>query len=480
MTPTTSPIIEIPYREDTAHYVERLLQLPECIFFDSGFPQAERGRYDIFTSSPLYSLRYTEGRLDQSNMEPQSLSGNELIAKLNELLKKHQSANEMSIDALASDARPTLPFTGGFAGYFSYDLARSWESLPNLASRDIDIPELVLGFYPWAGVVDHQLKRAWLNFLPECPCDLKSLIQELITSNKSESILKKFKLINKLESQINIDSYKKNALKIHEYILNGDCYQVNYAQRFSAEFQGHPWNAYQKLKLSMAAPYGVYFQFKSMNLTEDSAILCYSPERFTEVIDTHILTQPIKGTIKRHQDPTEDKLNINQLIASEKNRAENLMIVDLLRNDLGKCCHYGTVKTEKLFELQSVSNVHHLVSSVTGHLADQITVFDLLQAILPGGSITGAPKLRSMEIIEESEPSRRSIYCGVMAYININGNMDSNVAIRTVLCTPQKTENGKLYCWGGGGIVADSEWQQEYQESLTKIDRILRGLEAMS
>lgn len=471
-------ITEIPYRPDTAHYVEQLIDLPGCIFFDSGHPDAERGRYDIFSAAPLYSLTYKKGYLTRSGCEAQQLNGAELTAKLNRLLKEHLLAAGEPFAALASNdsPEPRLPFYGGFAGYFSYDLARCWEKLPEAANRDIDIPELMLGFYPWAGVVDHQLKKAWISILPDCPQALRQTISALLNGTELKNEIKsKFNIINKLISSIDVTSYKNSIAKIQQYIINGDCYQVNYAQRFSGSYIGHPWAAYKNLRLTMAAPYGAYFQFKSGKLGEDSAILSYSPERFIQVSDRTVTTQPIKGTIKRHTDPDQDKVQATTLLNSEKDKAENLMIVDLLRNDLGRSCEYGSVTTEKLFELQSVSNVHHLVSSISARLREGLTVFDLLQAMLPGGSITGAPKIRSMEIIEELEPTRRSIYCGVMGYINLNGDMDSNIAIRTVLC-----DQGKVYCWGGGGIVADSQWEQEYEESLVKIDTLLRSLEKMT
>ncbi len=480
MSQTNSFITEIPYREDSTSYVEHLLHLPGCIFFDSGYPLAERGRYDIFSAAPLYTLRYSQGLLTQSGQGgSQALEGKQLTTTLNRLLEEHQAANALHLTSI-KEGGIQLPFCGGFAGYFSYDLARAWEQLPGEAASDIDIPEILLGFYPWAAVIDHQLQKAWLSFLPECPIALKEQIYDLLIHQQPKTNNLKFNLINKLEPQINVESYRENIEKIQQYILDGDCYQVNFAQRFSADYSGSPWIAYKTLRKSMAAPYGAYFQFKSIDLAEDSAILSYSPERFIEVHNKSILTQPIKGTIKRHPDPAKDKQNAEKLLASEKNRAENLMIVDLLRNDLGRCCKFGSIKIDKLFELQSVSNVHHLVSSISGTLRDELTTFDLLQAVLPGGSITGTPKLRAMEIIEELEPSRRSIYCGAMAYININGDMDSNIAIRTILCTPGKESTGKVYCWGGGGIVADSEWKQEYEESLIKITALLDGLRSMS
>jgi len=478
-------ISEIPYREDTTEYVERIHNLSGCIFFDSGYPDSERGRYDIFSAAPLYTLSYTQGVLHRSGTQPQPLSGPELTDKINELLRQHlvHAGSSYSSQLAKGSSGPDLPFYGGFAGYFSYDLARYWEKLPEMAYRDIDIPELNIGFYTWTGVVDHHLKKAWLSFLPECPPQLQQKLATLLNSPDFEKNNElKFKIINKLESESNLNSYMTSIGKIQQYIANGDCYQVNFAQRFSGTYLGEPWVAYKKLRSTIATPFGAYYQFKSGKLGEDSAILCYSPERFMKVKCNSVLTQPIKGTIKRHQDPALDKMNAEKLSRSEKDRAENLMIVDLLRNDLGKCCQFGSIKTEKIFEIQSVSNVHHLVSSISGQLRSDTTTFNLLHATLPGGSITGAPKIRAMEIIDELEPFRRSIYCGVMGYVNLNGDMDSNIAIRTILCTGShgRAEPGKIYCWGGGGIVADSQWELEYEESLVKIDNLLNALASFS
>jgi para-aminobenzoate synthetase component 1 len=467
-SPTSCTIIKLPYRTDSAHYVEQLLHLPECIFLDSGYPDCRMGRYDIFSAAPLYTLRYSSGILHHTGKPAIPMDGRQLTQYLNQLLLRHQSHTALT-------ANPAIPFQGGFAGYFSYDLARCWEKIPGIATKDIAIPELLLGFYPWAGVIDHLQKEAWLCFLPECPAELQTQIVAILESTLSLFNGNKFKLINKLKSNINVNSYKFGISAIQGYIANGDCYQVNYAQRFSARYEGHPWQAYQRLRETMPAPFGAYFQFKPDEHSSENAILSYSPERFVSINGQSVLTQPIKGTAPRHHDPVIDSENARALFHSEKNRAENLMIVDLLRNDLGKCCEFGSIKTDKLFGVQSVSNVHHLVSSISGQLRDDQTAFDLLQAILPGGSITGAPKIRAMQIIEELEPQRRSIYCGAIGYININGDMDTNIAIRTVLCS-----NNQVYCWGGGGIVADSEWEAEYNEINSKISRLINGLESIS
>ena len=212
-----------------------------------------------------------------------------------------------------------------------------------------------------------------------------------------------------------------------------------------------------------------------MDLGENQAILSLSPERLLSIQQQEALTQPIKGTIARDSIQEIDKANADTLQASIKNRAENLMIVDLLRNDLGKNCIAGSIKVPQLFKLESYPNVHHLVSSITGTIKKEVSALDVFEGCFPGGSITGAPKKRAMEIIEELEECQRSVYCGSIAYINAKGDMDSNITIRTIAC-----DGEKLYCWGGGGIVADSTIEEEYNESLTKINALLEGLALFS
>ena len=253
---------------------------------------------------------------------------------------------------------------------------------------------------------------------------------------------------------------------ISKAIGSGDCYQTNFTQHFSAQFSGDLWPAYIALRQALGSPYSVFWQWR------DQGLLCLSPERFIKLTDNQAETKPIKGTIKRGETPEDDQQAAQALVASAKDRAENLMIVDRLRNDLGRNCQPGSIRVPKLFELESFPNVHHLVSTVTGVLADSSTPLDLLRDSFPGGSITGAPKKRAMEIIEQLEPVRRSVYCGSIGYISANQNMDTNIAIRTLIA-----DGETLHCWGGGGIVADSEESQEYQESIDKIRALLAALE---
>ncbi len=467
-------VVELPYRSGL-DYFEHISHLPNPVLLDSGQPGAQQGRFDIVSAAPLYTLTFTNGQMQQTwtngAQQQQALTGNKLTEFLNSELAKHRQNIGSSISS--------WPFCGGFIGYFAYDLGRSYEQLPKYCDNDIGLADLQLGFYPWACITDHEKQHSHFVCLPEAAGLDQSRRRELLdllgkknTSNK-EKYRENFKLINNLKSTLDVDSYKKSIAKIHDYIVAGDCYQVNFTQRFSAGYEGSPWQAYKTLRQSMPAPFGAYLQWQSGSDAEPSAILSFSPERFLELRQGEVMTQPIKGTAPRSDNPAIDQANADALLASEKNRAENLMIVDLLRNDLGRCCETGSVSAETLFELQSFSNVHHLVSTVRGTLRKGLGPFDLLAATLPGGSITGAPKIRAMQVIEELEPRRRSIYCGAVGYININGDMDTNIAIRTVLC-----HNNQVHCWGGGGIVADSQWEHEYQESLDKIGLLLKGLEA--
>ncbi|MFZ0156805.1 anthranilate synthase component I family protein, partial [Pseudomonas sp.] len=209
-------------------------------------------------------------------------------------------------------------------------------------------------------------------------------------------------------------------------------------------------------------------------LADGSALLSFSPERFIRVSDGQVETRPIKGTRPRGNDATEDARNAAELLDSRKDRAENLMIVDLLRNDLGRTCETGSVKVPELFSLESYPNVHHLVSSVTGRLAVGKDALNLIADSFPGGSITGAPKIRAMQIIDELEPSRRALYCGSLLYVDVRGEMDSSIAIRSLL-----VKDGQVCCWGGGAVVADSDWQAEYEESITKVKVLLDTLQSL-
>jgi para-aminobenzoate synthetase component 1 len=244
---------------------------------------------------------------------------------------------------------------------------------------------------------------------------------------------------------------------VRDYLYSGDCYQINLAQKFTATASGDALGAYLKLRKLSRAPYSAFMNLPGLQ------VLCNSPEQFVRVTGDQVETRPIKGTRPRSAANETDNLLAYELSQHHKDRAENLMIVDLLRNDLGKVCKTGSVSAPRLFEVESFANVHHLVSTVQGRLAPGRSAIDVLQACFPGGSITGAPKLRAMQIIDELEPDQRGLYCGAIGYIGFDGNMDTNIAIRTMVHC-----GGEIACWAGGGIVADSTADSEYQETLDK------------
>jgi para-aminobenzoate synthetase component 1 len=256
---------------------------------------------------------------------------------------------------------------------------------------------------------------------------------------------------------------------VKAHIAAGDCYQINLTQRFAAQASGDFWEAYRRLRRLSPAPYAAYLEYPFGQIASSS------PEQFLSVRDGYARTKPIKGTRARAADAAGDVELVRELASSIKDRAENVMIVDLLRNDFGRCCAPGSVRATRLFDIETFANVHHLVSTVEGRLSKNCDAIDLLIACFPGGSITGAPKIRSMQIIDEIEPHRRSIYCGSIGYIGYDGAMDMNIAIRTLLMSA-----GSVYAWAGGGIVADSQLQAEYQESFDKAAAMLQVLNEAS
>lgn len=369
----------------------------------------------------------------------------------------------------AVDRVADIPFAGGALGYFAYDLGRSIERLPTLAAEDAPVPELMVGIYDWAIVVDHHLGRSSLvshaRFSDHAT--LHALHQSLLQSSPAPEPVA-FEVTGDLQHNMDQAAYALAFQKVKNYIRAGDCYQINLAQRFAVSVSGDPCQAYDHFRRLSRAPFMAYLQLED-TAGAPLAVLSMSPERFLQVIDRKVETRPIKGTRPRHADPVLDAQAAEELLQSEKDRAENLMIVDLLRNDIGKVCEVGSVKVDALFKLQRFTNVHHMVSIVRGLLAAKFDALNLLRGCFPGGSITGAPKLRAMEIIEELEPHRRGIYCGSIGYIGFDGSMDTNIAIRTAVIS-----NGSMRFFAGGGVVADSDCSKEYQETFDKASQFFK------
>lgn len=440
----------LPYCPDSAERFEAVADEPWSVFLDSGQPRSTMGRLDILAARPYITLVTRGGMTEIHERNRTTLSPADPF----DLLRRY----------LAADGQPTaLPFMGGAIGYFGYDLARRIEKLPSHA-RDVEaIPDMAVGIYDWAVVVDHTQRASWLVGAGR-DAQTNAIWDELIAlfSDAPRVTARRPFQVGSISCNFTPDSYRQAFSRVQHYIRAGDCYQVNLAQRFAAEVSGDHWLGYQALRRLNPAPYSAFLNFPG------ARILSSSPERFLEVKQGRVETKPIKGTRPRAAAPEADSALARELRDSTKDRAENLMIVDLLRNDLGKVCVPGSVAVPRLFEIESFATVHHLVSTVTGCLIDSIDAVSLLRAVFPGGSITGAPKIRAMEIIEELEPNRRGIYCGAIGWLGFNGDMDANIAIRTMV-----SSDNSLRFWAGGGLVADSRVDDEYQECLDKASAML-------
>jgi para-aminobenzoate synthetase component 1 len=415
---------------------------------DSGVSLASTGRFDILSAAPDSILR-----LNRSSNSVQN----------------HSSKLQPLRDALSVlqpvESSEDIPFCGGLIGYLGYEANHQEHNIS--ARNSTDTPQVCMGLYSWALILDHLKKTAQLVFHPECSEEKATLIIRFFSSQLDKSTSRKtnFELLEPFQASQSYSNYGENIDRILEYLRAGDCYQVNLAQHFSAAYSGDCADAYLQLRTLTPSPHGAYLGF-------DRQILSLSPERFIQIRERLVETWPIKGTAPRSKNPAEDAQLARQLSDSEKNRAENLMIVDLMRNDLSRCCQPGSIRVPSLFELNSFPTVHHLVSQVTGELSPDQDCVSVLEYCLPGGSITGAPKRRAMEIIAELESQDRGVYCGCIGYLSSCGSMDTNIAIRTL-----EADGERLNAWGGGGIVIDSDRDSEFQETLDKIRPLLRHME---
>jgi len=451
----TSLLIDLPYQPDSASLFAALVERHWPVFLDSGRPGCVQGRYDILSADPRTML-VTRGQRTEVRTGPAIQVS---LADPFTLLQEALGPRRPGV--------PDLPFSGGAIGWFAYDLARRLERLPSLAEDAEGTPDLAVGIYDWALVVDHESRRTRL--VAQDAATLTEYQGVFAAARAGRRMVRPrapFRVLDRVRPNLSHGQYIEAVARIKHYLLEGDCYQVNLAQRFAAPTQGDPWDAYQELRTRNPAPFSAYLA------TPDCQVMCSSPERFLQVRGDQVETRPIKGTRPRGADPIEDLLLAQALQASPKDRAENLMIVDLLRNDLGKVCAIGSIQVPRLFEVEHFARVHHLVSTIRGRLAAGRTAVDLLRACFPGGSITGAPKLRAMQIIEELEPQRRGIYCGAIGYLGWDGAMDTNIAIRTLVHA-----DGVTRLWAGGGIVADSHPESEYRETFHKAAPLLDLLE---
>lgn len=447
---------EIPYIPESSHLFEAIAARPWAMFLDSGQPTAT-GRWDILTADPFITLVTRNGITEIRDAAGLSVSSADPFS----LLRHYLGA---PVDSLQG-----IPFAGGAVGWFAYDLARRIERLPVQAADWEQLPELAVGIFDWAVLVDHATRHAWLVGQGRDPHTRERWPQLLRFWRQPTNtpLRRPFRVLATPRPNLTIAQYKAAFHRIQRAIRAGDCYQINFAQRFAAPAEGDPWTAYQALRHLNPAPFSAYLT------TPYGQVLSSSPERFLQVRGGQVETRPIKGTRPRGATPAADAVLAQDLLASPKEQAENLMIVDLLRNDLGRVCIPGSIQVPQLFELERYATVQHLVSTVTGRLAPGQDAVSLLRACFPGGSITGAPKIRAMQIIEELEPQRRGIYCGALGYLGFDGAMDTNIAIRTLVYS-----NATIRCWAGGGILYDSEPDQEYRETIHKAAALLRVLQA--
>jgi para-aminobenzoate synthetase component I len=443
---------EIPYCPDSCDLFERIRDLPFPAFLDSSHPHSNSGRYDILTADPLEDA-------------PPHLAQGSTPAEKEEFfleLKRFHEACFGETQPVSQD----IPFCGGVLGFLSYDLGNGLQDIrhPNIPTG----PLYRLRAYNWAVIQDHLLKRSVLVTLPGVDSSQRNELMSRLLQ-RSTRVSGSFSLTGDFSSDISAGEYKASFEKVQAYIQAGDCYQVNLAHHLQASFTGDTWGAYKLLRSAAAAPFSAYLSDGA-----GMSLMSLSPERFLTLHGRKVETSPIKGTRPRYDDIAADKLAAEELQGASKDRAENLMIVDLLRNDLGRSCVPGSIHVDRLFEVQSFPTVHHLVSTISGELQEGKTAWELLRDSFPGGSITGAPKRRAMQIISELEPAARGPYCGSVFYISADGRMDSNIAIRTFLC-----EDNTIHCWSGGGLVSDSQWQAEYQETYDKVGRFLSLLESL-
>ncbi|WP_018981727.1 aminodeoxychorismate synthase component I [Salinimonas chungwhensis] len=450
-------IIE-PIRSHQSIYqlFEQVEQQPYAMLLDSG----SAGRFHIMLWSPAWVVSAKadsvwvedrhNNRVEHSDVAP--------LACVDALMHQHLPVSHLTTND--TQLYNMLPFLVGAAGLCGYDLGRFYEALPATNADEYDCLDMAIGIFEQSVIADSRtgaLYHCRLSHLPGLATQLKGITSQ---------VQPPFALNSAWSSNMTQKVYTGALAGIHKYIVAGDCYQINMAQRFSAHYSGSEWQAYQALQLENNTPFSAFMRLPT------GCVLSISPERFISVKQNKVQTKPIKGTRPRFSVPDEDEQSARDLLAATKDRAENLMIVDLLRNDLSKHCKAHSVNVPHLFALESYAAVHHLVSTIEGELKDDASPLDLLAGAFPGGSITGAPKVRAMEIIEELEPNRRNIYCGSFMYYGVKRDMDSSITIRTLLA-----ENGQLFCWAGGGIVLDSNAEAEYQETLDKVSRILPVLD---
>lgn len=458
-----SVILEEMSGPEPARVFAGLHDRPGLFFLDSGLAADGLGAYSFIGFEPFLTLRASAGRTVMREAGVETALEGEPLTQLRRQLRRFRTAEH-----------PELPFTGGAVGYLSYDYGARWEiaTKHRLTAAEELLPDLEFGFYDGVLAFHHPTGRWLLVANPVHQADGATILRRLRAALQAATLTNavdrdadgpaQFTSPRACESR---ERYLASVHRIKEYIRSGDVYQVNLAQRFEASWSANPGDLYQRLRTRSPAPFAAFLA------TESGEVMSCSPERFLRLRSGQVETRPIKGTRPRGVTPEEDQRLASELLSSAKERAELLMIVDLERNDLGRVCVPGTIRVADLYRLETHPTVFHLVGSVTGALRAECDVLDLLRATFPGGSITGAPKIRAMQIIDELESAPRHLYTGAIGYLGFDGGCDLSIAIRTIV-----TRKGRASYHVGAGIVWDSDPESEYEETLAKGRALFEAL----
>ena len=480
-----APLVEelVP-TPDPLETCARFADLPFLVLLDGAADHERLGRYSFLAADPYTAVRAKGLLTQQLHDDHWNRVEGDPLTRVRALLEPYHTESVAGVP----------PFQGGAAGYIGYDWGAALERVPRARYDDLAVSDLLLGLYDWVIAWDHAASRAWIisTGMPERGMGRDrraarrlALVMERLEREAGYGMRDASPRIPHLASRISTsapsypvpdlpgvrsnfthDGYLDAVARVIEYIRAGDIFQANLSQRLEAPLGGTPLALYDRLRRRNPAPFAAFLDFG------DLVVASSSPERFLRVQpDGRVETRPIKGTRPRGVGPEHDAALALALSQSEKDRAENVMIVDLLRNDLSRVCRPGTVRVPELFALEHYATVHHLVSTVVGDLAPGHDAVDVLRAAFPGGSITGAPKVRAMQIIAELEPTARGVYCGAIGYLSTSGALDSSIVIRTYL-----VRGGNVYFQVGGGIVADSDPEQEYRETLDKARGLIAAL----
>ena len=467
MTERYALIEEVGIQTNAARCFEVFAARPHSFFLDSGMDHEKLGRFSFMGSDPFLILRSHGDEITIiRNGTEETRMGNpfDIVEELLEIYSVEKGGSN-------------IPFTGGAVGYFSYDLCHFIERLPKTAVDDLKLPECYLAFYDAVIAFDHVTGKTYLcstgfpeenenrrqKQAAERLKELKNIVFSGMVCPKTDRNSSAQNIA--IKSNFSHEDYLEAVERCREYICAGDIFQVNLSQRLEADMPVQPYELYRRLRGINPAPFANYFNFDGVS------IIGSSPERFLKVTGNRVETRPIKGTKPRGKTPEEDRALAQSLLESKKDRAENVMIVDLQRNDIGRVCRYGSVEVTELAILETWPTVFHLTSTVVGQLSEDKDRADLLKATFPGGSITGAPKVRAMEIIDELEPTRRSVYTGSLGYLSFDGDMDLDIVIRTII-----VKEGRAYFQVGGAIVYDSDPESEYIETLDKGKALIQAL----